>query len=418
MNETTPEGAVACIETGSSVFLGSACGEPQTLVEALVADHERLSDVKIITGLQGSPAAYADPAYADAFRLRTFMVTATVSDAVQAGQVEYLPCSLSRIGGLFADGTIPLDVAMVQVSPPDSHGFCSLGTTVAYTLSAVRHARIVVAEMNQRMPRTHGEGFIHVAEINFAVRSEREVLEIEPADPTPELEAIGKSVASLIPDRATVQVGVGGIADSTWRALAGHSGLGVHSGSLADSVVDLIEAGIVTNENKRTWRGRSVAGQLIGTRRLYDYADDNPAFALMSTDVTHDPASIGLLASFHSVNSALQVDLRGQVNSETIAGRQVAGTGGALDFAVGARLSAGGRSIIAMPSKSRKGHSRIVRETDRGAVTVPASLVDFVVTEHGIAELSGKSIDARARAMAAIADPQVREDLEASRPEQ
>jgi acyl-CoA hydrolase len=415
MKETTAAGALAEVRSGERVFLGTACGEPQTLVEALVAEHERLARVELITGLQGSPAPYADPRYAGSFRLRTFMVTAAVRDAVEAGTVEYVPCSLSRIGSLFSSGAMPLDVALVQVSPPDRHGFCSLGTTVSYTQTALRCARAVIAEINERMPRTHGEGFVHVDEIDFGVRSDRPLLEVPAASPTPELSAIGRNVASLIPDRAVVQVGVGGIADATWRALGDHSGLGVHSGSLADSVVDLIEGGAVTNEHKAIWPGRSVAGQLIGTRRLYDFADDNPALMMAPATITHDPATIGRLADFHSINSALQVDLRGQVNSETLLGRQVAGTGGALDFALGAQLSNGGRSIIALPASSRKGHSKIVARLDREAVTIPASSVDLVVTEYGIAELGGKSIAARAAAMLEIAAPEAREAIERER---
>jgi acyl-CoA hydrolase len=403
---------VAAVESGSTVFLGSACGEPQTLVEALTAEHERLRDVRLITGLQGSSAPYAAPEYARSFRLRTFMVSASVRTAVEAGEVDYIPCSVSRIGELFRSGEVALDVAMVQVSPPDAHGYCSLGITVSYTETAMRHARVVIAELNEQMPRTHGQGFVHVDEIDFAVRSDRALLEVQAAAISPELVAIGGHVAGLIPDGATVQVGVGAVADSTWRALAGHRGLGVHSGSLADAVVELVEAGVITNQGKPIWRGMSVAGQLIGTRRLYDYAHDNPAFALVSADVTHDPCTMARLPAFHSVNSALEVDLRGQVNSETLAGRQIAGTGGALDFAIGAQLSAGGRSIVALPSRSRKGHSKIVSRIAGDAVTVPSSLVDYVVTEHGVAELRGRSLAERADALAAIAAPDARQALE------
>ncbi len=412
MREVGPVDAVSAVRSGASVFLGSACGEPQTLVEALVADHGRFEDVTVITGLQGSSAPYADAALAGSFHLRTFMVTGAVRDAVEAGTVEYVPCSLSQISDLFASGDIAVDVAMVQVSPPDAHGYCSLGVSVSYVLAALRRAKVVVAEVNERMPRTHGGGFVHVEQIDLAVRSDRPLLEVAAGTPGPELVAIGQHVAGLVPDGATVQVGVGGIADATWRALVAHRDLGVHSGSLSDSVVELIESGVVTNARKETWPGRSVAGQLIGTSRLYDYADDNPAFALVPASVTHDPVSIARLSRFHAVNSALQVDLRGQVNSESIGGRQVAGTGGALDFAIGAQLSAGGRCIIALPSRSRRGHSKIVPRISADAVTVPATLVDYVVTEHGIAELRGKSVTAREHALAMIADPDAREALQ------
>jgi 4-hydroxybutyrate CoA-transferase len=408
----SPERAVAEIRSGERVFLGSACGEPQTLVDELVVQHDRLRSVNVVTGLQGSAAPYTAPELASSFRLETFMVSGPARAAVERGDAVYIPCRLSRIPRLFEDGTLPIDVALIQVSPPDRHGFCSLGVTVAYTKAAARAARLVIAEVNERMPRTFGDAFIHVDEIELAVETDRPLLQVAAPEPEPGLDSIGEHVASIVPDGATVQIGVGAMADATWRALAHHRDLGVHSGSLADAVVDLIEGGAVTNARKRVHTGRTVAGQLIGTPKLYDYADGNPSFALATVDTTHDPRVIARLDGFVSVNSAVQVDLTGQVNSETIRGRQIAGVGGAIDFAMGASLARDGKSIVALRSLSRKGDSRIVASMQHETITTPASLVDFVVTEHGIAALAGRSAAERARALVAVADPSVREELE------
>lgn len=405
--------AAAHVASGQTVFLGSGCGEPPSLVEALVADHARLSRVTIVTGIQGSRTPYAAPALAPHFRLRTFVSSRGVRDAIRDGRADYVPVPLSQIPRLFRERAIPLDVAMIQVSPPNGDGYCSLGVSVAYTKAAGRSADLVIAEMNARMPRTQGSGWVHLSDIDIVVESDRPVLEVPAPSLDGELAAIGRNVAGLVPDGATVQVGVGAIAEAVWQALGTHRDLGVHSGSLPDAVVDLVERGVITNSRKAVDAGRIVAGQLIATRRLYDYAHDNPLFDMRPSDYTHDPSVLARHDQLVSVNSAVQVDLRGQVNAESLGGLQVSGVGGAIDFTVGAVMATRGRSIVALPSTARRGTlSRIVPQVDGGVVTSPCSLIDFVVTEHGVAELRGKSLRERAAALVRVADPRFREDLE------
>jgi acyl-CoA hydrolase len=408
--------AAAKIQSGQSVFLGSACGEPQTLVEAMLSDTARLREVTLVTGLQGSRAPYVAPEYTGRFRLRTFMASAAAAEAIARGDADYLPVPLSHIPELMRSGRLRVDVALVQVAPADRHGRFSLGVSVAYAKAAVAAASIVIAEVNAQMPRTLGDSFIEARDIDLLVASDRPVLEVRRGEVDSSLPRIGGNVASLVANGDTLQVGVGAIADAIWRALRGHRDLGVHTGSAADSLVELVESGVVTNQRKPIDTGQIVAGQLIGTRRLYSYAHENPRFAMHPSDYTHDPAVLARIDRLVSVNSALQIDLRGQVNAETLRGRQVAGVGGAIDFAVGARLSRGGRTIVALPATAGGGrHSRIVAKLEDAVVTTPASLVDFVVTEHGIADLAGLPLEARARALIAIAAPEHRAALHISR---
>lgn len=411
----TADEAAARVASGQSVFLSSGCGEPQTLVEALIRSAVRLRDVRIVTGLQGSKAPYVRPDLAPHFRLQTFMASAQVAEAIEKGDADYAPVQLSRIPDLMRSGRLPVDVAMVQVAPADEQGRYSLGVSVAYAKAAVAAATLVIAEVNARMPRTLGDSFIDAGEIDLLVASDRPVLEVRRAATDAAVEQIGLRVATLIADGDTVQVGVGTIAEAVWKALHRHRDLGVHSGSVADTLIDLIDAGVVTNRRKTIDPGRIVAGQLVGTERLYAYAHENPAFNMCPSDYTHEPRVLAGLDNLVSVNSALQVDLRGQVNAETLRGRQVAGVGGAIDFTVGARLSRGGRAIVALPSTAGNGrYSRIVPQLDDGVVTTPASLVDFVVTEFGIADLAGLTCVARARALIEVAEPGQRPALRAA----
>lgn len=404
--------AIDIVASGQSVFLGSACGEPQELVEALLRRSRDLRDVRLLTGLQGSKAPYVRADLGESFRLRTFMASMQVADAIERGEADYIPASLSRIPGLMRSGRLPVDVALVQVAPADEQGRFSLGVSVAYAKAAVEAAAVVVAEVNEQMPRTLGDSFIDAEAIDFLVASDRPVLEVRRAAPDGALARIGEHVARLVPDRATMQVGVGGIADAVWAALRQHRDLGVHSGSVADNIVELLRDGVVTNRFKTIDEGHVVAGQLIGTARLYRFAHRNPQFSMRPCDYTHDPRLLASLDHLVSVNSAVQVDLRGQVNAETLRGRQIAGVGGALDFTVGARLASGGRSIVALPATAGDGrYSRIVPKLDDGVVTTPASLVDFVVTEFGIADLAGLDLEERARQLAAVAAPQHRSAL-------
>jgi 4-hydroxybutyrate CoA-transferase len=404
--------AVKVVASGQSVFLGSACGEPQELVDALVRRGPGLRNVRLLTGLQGSKAPYVRPDLVGHFRLRTFMASTQVAEAIQRGEADYIPAPLSRIPELMRSGRLPVDVALVQVAPADEQGRFSLGVSVAYAKAAVDAASVVVAEVNEQMPRTLGDSFIDADAIDFLVASDRPVLEVRRVRLDQAVARIGEHVASLVPNRATMQVGIGGIADAVWSALHRHRDLGVHSGSVADNVVELLRDGVITNRFKSVDPGCVVAGQLIGTASLYRFADKNVQFSMRACDYTHEPRVLASLDRLVSVNSAVQIDLRGQVNAETLRGRQIAGVGGAMDFTVGARLSSGGRSIVALPATAGEGrHSRIVGRLDDGVVTTPSSMVDFVVTEFGIADLAGLDLDARAQALAAIAAPEHRAPL-------
>jgi acyl-CoA hydrolase len=393
------------------VFLGSACGEPQSLVETLVEHRGRWRELRLLTGLQGSAAPYA--AHPEHFRLTTFMASRRLRGGFSSGAVDHIPASVHRTARLLSQGRVRVDVALVQVSPPDRRGMCSLGVSVAYTRAAVAAARVVVAEVNPQMPSTRGEGDVHVSEIDELVPSDRQVLTVPAPVPTPESAAIGRHVSGLVPDGATLQVGVGGVSDAIWEALSGHHDLTVHAGAAGDAVRRLLEAGVITGKKAAPDPTRPVTvGQLIGTADLYRFAHENDDLWLAQPELTHNPAVLAGIPGFTSVVSALQVDLRGQVNSETLGGVQVAGVGGALDFAMGASLAPNGLSVVALPATARGGiESRIVERLPDGVVTLPATLVDVVVTEHGVADLRGLPLGARREALTALAAPPFRERL-------
>jgi 4-hydroxybutyrate CoA-transferase len=400
------------IDDADVVFLGSACGEPQTLVEALVAQRDRWRGLRLLTGLQGSKAPYAEADYAENFSLTTFMASRSTRDAFASGRADHIPASVYQTARLLAEGRVAIDVALVQVSPPDADGYCSLGVSVGYNRAAVTAAKTVVAEVNQQMPHTLGDGLIHVSEFDELVHSDRPVLSVPLPDAAQALEPIGRLVAEYVDDGATVGVGVGGVSDGILSALRSHRDLSVHAGAAGDAVMRLLRAGVITGRYRADALAPVTAGQLIGGHELYRFAHRNPEFWLGQPNVTHNPAVIAGLGNYVSVISALQVDLRGQVNSEVVAGTQVAGVGGALDFAMGARIAEKGCSIVALPSTAARGaQSRIVPRLPDGVVTIPATLVDVVVTEHGAADLRGRSLDARRAALTAIAAPEFRDQL-------
>jgi 4-hydroxybutyrate CoA-transferase len=393
------------------VFIGTACGEPQTLTEELIAQRDRWRGLRLLTGLQGSPAAYANAEYAENFRLTTFMSSRSTRDAFASGRADHIPASVYQTARLLSQGRITIDVALVQVSPPDARGFCSLGVSVAYNRTAVRAARTVVAEINDQMPYTLGDGMIHVSEFDEVVHSDRPVLSVSAPKPVASMAAIGKLVAGYVNDGSSVQVGVGGVSDAIWSALGSHNDIRVHTGAAGDAVMRLLRSGVITAKEGIDPHPAVTAGQLIGSAELYRFAHQNKNFWLGQPNVTHNPAVIGGLGDFVSVISALQVDLRGQVNSEMVGGTQVAGVGGALDFATGAMLAERGCSIVALPSTAGGAHSRIVPRLPDGVVTIPSTLVDVVVTEHGSADLRGLPLAARREALVAIAAPQFRDQL-------
>ncbi len=408
------EDAVAVIKSGDRVFIHSVAAAPQRLIAAMTARAPELRVVEVVSLHTEGPAPYADPALARSFRVNALFVGANVREAVTEGRADYLPVFLSEVPNLFRAGILPLDVALIQVSPPDRHGFYSLGVSVDVARAAVQTARTVVAQVNPRMPRTHGDGIIHEEDLDFLVEVDEPILEL-PQVPLTEVErAIGGHCAELVDDGACLQIGIGAIPQATLAALRDHQRLGLHTEMISDGVVDLVERGVLTGEAKRVHPGKIVAGFALGTRRLYDFLDDNPAVAMLDMAYTNDTAVIRRNPKVTAINGALEVDLTGQVCADSIGDRLFSGVGGQMDFIRGAALSEGGKPIIALPSITGRGESRIVSYLKPGAgVVTTRAHVHFVVTEHGIADLWGKNLRQRAAALIAIAHPSHRDALAA-----
>jgi 4-hydroxybutyrate CoA-transferase len=411
--------ALKVVRSGDRVVFAHACGEPLELVEALVARAAELERVEINHMVAMGKGEYARPEYADSFFHKSLFVGATTRDAVRDGRGDYIPVFFSEIPKLFCEGYLPPDVALVHVSPPDRHGFCSFGISVDYTKPAAQVARTVIAQVNPHMPRTHGDAFIHVSEIDLVVESEQDIIELQPPRIGPVEEAIGRHIASLVDDGSCLQLGIGAIPDAVLLFLHDKNDLGIHSEMFSEGVVDLYDEGVVTNRAKTINRDKMVATFLMGTRRLYDFVDDNPAVNMFPVNVVNDPFRIAQNDRVVAINSALQVDLMGQVVADTMGPAQFTGIGGQVDFVRGAARSRDGKAIIALPSTAKKGSvSRIVAAIAPGtAVTTMRADVDYVVTEHGIAHLRGMGLRERAEELLAVADPafcdQIREEAAA-----
>ncbi len=414
MRTVSAEEAVAVVQSGNRIFIHSVAAAPRRLVEALTARGSELRVVEIVQLHTEGPAPYAAPELAHAFRVNSVFVGPNLRRAVQDGRADYLPVFLSEVPKLFRFGLLPLDVALVQVSPPDRHGFCSLGVSVDASRAAVQTARAVVAQVNRHMPRTHGDGLIHVDDIDLAVEGDDPLPEI-PRGGLSEIDlAIGRHCAELVDDGATLQLGIGTIPDATLASLAGHHRLGIHTEMLSEGVVDLVEKGVVTGEMKRIHPGKIVAGFALGTRRLYDFLDDNPLVQMLDIAYVNDPEVIRRNPRVTAINSALEVDLTGQVCADSIGEALYSGVGGQMDFIRAAALSDGGRPIIALPSVTTSGESRLVSHLKPGAgVVTTRAHVHFVVTEHGIADVFGKNLRQRAEALIAVAHPAHRDELTA-----
>jgi len=405
--------AVSHIKSRDRVFVHTAVAAPQRLVEALAARAPELRHVEICHLHTEGVAPYAQPEYRGSFHVNAFFVGANVRKAVASGEADYIPVFLSEVPALFKQGILPLDVALVQVSPPDEHGFCTLGVSVDAAQAAVEQAQHVVAEINPNMPRTHGDGFLHVDRIDFAVEVDYPLPEMPPPELTDVERSIGRYCADLIEDGATLQMGIGAIPDAVLAALADHKDLGIHTEMFSDGVIDLVERGVVTGKKKRVHPGKLVGSFLMGTRRLYDFVDDNPQVIMLGADYVNDTAVIRRNPKVTAINSAIEVDITGQVVADSIGTRMFSGVGGQMDFIRGASLSPGGKPIIALPSSTRRGESRIVSLLKPGAgVVTTRAHVHYIVTEHGVANLYGKNLRQRARAMIEIAHPDHREQLE------
>lgn len=406
------EQAIQVVKSGDRVVTGHACGEPSALVEALVARAPELSAVEIVHMVAMGPAKYAQPGMEASFRHNALFVGASTRKAVEEKRADYTPCFFSEIPRLFREKLLPVDVALIQITPPDEEGFCSYGLSADYTVAAAECAATVIAQVNAKMPRTGGVK-IHLDAIDFVVEKDEPLLELKPPAIGAIEKQIGEHVASLIADGSTLQLGIGAIPDAVLLFLTGKKDIGIHSEMFSDGVVGLAEAGVITNKQKTINPGKFMAAFLMGTRKLYDFIDGNPLVELQPVDYINDPCVIGQHDNMVSINSALQVDLMGQVNAEMIGSRQFSGIGGQVDFVRGVSRAKNGKSIIALPSTAAGGRvSRIACELDRGAaVSTSRNDVHYIVTEYGIANLRGKTLRERALNLIGIAHPDFRESL-------
>lgn len=407
------ETALTAVSSGSRVFVHGAAATPRRLLDGLVAQAHRLKDVELVHLHTEGPATWADPALKESFRTAAFFIGSNMRRQFRPGSVDYIPCLLSEIPQLLRSGRFPIDVALIHVSPPDRHGFCSLGTSVDIASTAAAMAKVVIAQINPRMPRVHGDGFIHVDRIHGAIEVDDPLPEAGRQAPTAVEAAIARHVASLIEDGSTLQMGIGSIPDAVLAQLHDRKHLGIHSEMWSNGALDLILSGAVDNSMKRIHAGKTVSGFVMGTRGLYDFIHDNPSVVQLAIDYVNSPANIARNPRVVSINSAVEVDLTGQVCADSVGSRIISGAGGQMDFMRGAALSVGGKPIIALPSRTKSGLPRIVPtlKTGAGVVTTRAH-VHYVITEHGIADLYGITLAQRARALIAIAHPADRDDLE------
>lgn len=407
----SPEEAVGLIRSGDRVVIGHAVGVPLAITDVMVAHKEDYKNVEIVQMVSQGNAKFCEPGTEGHFRLNSFFVGTQSRTAVKEGRGDFTPCCFSDIPDLLRELTV--DAAVIQVSPPDKHGYVSCGVSVDYTLPAAKCAKVVIAQVNRRMPRTLGDTCLHVSEIDSFVEIDHPVLEISLPKIGETEKAIGENCAKLIRDGDTLQLGIGAIPDAVLLFLKDKKDLGIHSEMISDGVVELIENGVITNARKNLHPGKSVVSFLMGTKRLYDYADDNPAVAMYPVDYVNDPYVVGKNDNLVSINSCVQVDFMGQVAAESIGTTQISGIGGQMDFIRGARLSKGGRAVIAIASTAEGGKtSKIVPFLEQGAaVTTSRTDVDYIVTEYGIAHLRGKTLKDRARSLISIAHPRFREEL-------
>lgn len=410
------EAIEAYLRPGQTIFIVGDLAEPTVLTEALLPRLEWLAPLTIITQFVGGRCRFADEEYAKWVRIRALFPARRLAERQASGNVEYIPCHSSQIPRWFRDGTLRADVALVQLSPPDAQGCFSLGISRSFYLEVLRSTPVVIAEVNHRMPRVFSDDGPQMADISAIVETDRPLPEIPPAAIGAREQRLGELVAELVPDGATIQFGIGGAPEAALRQLGNHRDLGIHSGLLCDAVIDLIESGAVTNAGKTADRGLTIADVLLGSRRLFDYCHQNPFVQLRSSAYLHNIRVLAGIERFVAINSAIEIDLLGQVNSETLGMRRVSGIGGLLDFVRGANESPGGRSIVVLSSTDRHGaRSRIVTHLPPGAaVSIPAADVDWVVTEQGAVSLRGKGARERARALISIAHPEFRAALSAA----
>lgn len=415
----SPDDAVRCIKSGDRIFLTGNVSVPQRTLAALVEYAPNLENVEICQALTIGPADYVKPEMEGHLRVNTLFISHNVRKAVHEGRADFTPVLLSEFPLLFKRGYLPLDVAIIHVSPPDEHGFCSLGVEVGLTKTPAESAKLLIAEVNQQMPRTLGDSFIHVSRLNYIVPVNYPIPEMPMSEDgsSDVVEKIAGYIADLIPDGATMQLGIGAIPDAVLKFLHNKKDLGVHSELFSDGVIDLVNAGVLTNARKSLHPGKIIAGFMLGTRKLYEWSDDNPLIEFHRTEYVNDPFVIAQNERMVAINSAIEVDLTGQVCADSIGPKLYSGVGGQLDFIYGASRSKGGVPIIALPSitilKDGTPITRIAAMLKLGAgVVTSRNHVRYVVTEYGVADLYGKTIRQRARQLVNIAHPDFRGDLE------
>lgn len=410
---SAPE-ALSVIKSGQRVYIHGAACTPTHLLRHLAARKDELRKVELVfISLYGDVFVDHDDC-ADSFHINAMFVSTPVRKAVNAGHGDYIPVFLSEIPELFKQNILPIDVALVQVSPPDKHGYCSLGTSVDIARTAVNTAKYVIAQVNPRVPRTHGDSLIHATRFHKMVYVDEPIHEVNFGEKVTEVEnQIGRHIAELIDDRSTLQLGIGAIPDAVLNSLGNHKDLGVHTEMFSDGIINLFEKDVINNKYKAIHPNKTVSGFALGSRRLYDYVDDNPAFVFLDIDYVNEPGVIRRNPKVVAINSAIEVDITGQVCADSIGTYQYSGVGGQMDFMRGAALSAGGKPIITLTSRTAKGVPRIVPFLKQGAgVVTTRAHVHYVVTEYGVAYLFGKNLRQRAKALIEIAHPDDRELLE------
>lgn len=409
----TAADAVKIVKSGDRVYLHAAAAAPTILSNALTERASELRDVEICHLHVEGEARYANPELAASFHVNSFFIGANVRHTLKAGNGSYTPVFLSELPHLFRKNVLPLDVAFIHVSPPDKHGYCSLGVSVEATVAAIENAKIVVAQVNPQMPRTFGDGILHIDEIDYLVDVNMPIYGHEPAPFTVEEEKIGNYIASLIEDKSTLQMGIGSIPNAALSKLIHHKDLGLHTEMFSDGVIDLIEKDVINCNYKGTLRGRVLATFLMGSKRLYDFVNDNPFIEMKESSMVNDTARIRKNPKMVAINSAIEVDLTGQVCADSIGPHMYSGVGGQMDFIRGASLSPGGKAIIALPSTTKKGMSRIVPFLKQGAgVVTTRAHIHYVITEYGIADLYGKTLKQRAAELVKISHPNHQESIE------
>ena len=415
--QVTPEEAVQKIQSGNRIFLTGNCSVPRKLMAALVAFAPNLENVEISQALTVAGSEYVCPEMEGHLRVNSLFISANVRKAVQEGRADFTPVLLSQFPLLFSQGVLPVDVAFVHLSPPDRHGFCTLGIEAGLTKAAAQAAKMVIAEVNQQMPRMHGDTMIHVSDLDCIIPVDYPLAELPMnEESSPIVDQIAAYIAGIIPDGATLQAGIGAVPDTVMRFLTGHKDLGIHSEFISDGIIDLVEKGVINGARKSIHPGKIVSGFLIGTRRLFRWADDFPMVELHCTEYVNDPFVIAQNKRMVAMNAAIEVDLTGQVTADSIGVRLYSGVGGQLDFIYGASLSEGGLPVIALPSTTtlRDGTvvSRIMPVLKPGAgVTTSRNHVHYICTEYGIVNLHGKSIRQRAQLLISIAHPAFRDEL-------